>query len=184
MNSEKVARRGLARRQRASRVVLVLLAAGSANLLAGVAQASPLLDSRVNQQSIGETICRPGYADTVALPFEQAMAHKHRLLAQHGIDVDDGPSYALDQRVPVVLGGSPHAEANLDLLPWAGHAGERRKVRLTVQLKRCVCGGQISLATAQAVISGDWVHEYERFTRMACGANTASKLMTKSDDSH
>lgn len=186
MNAEMAERRRmtevLARRTRASRVALVLLAAGSVGPLASVAQAAQLLDSRVTQHSVGETICRPGYADAVALPFDQAMALKDRLLAQHGIDADDGPAYALDQRVPVVLGGSPDAEANLDVLPWSGHGGERRKVLLTVQLKRCVCAGQISLATAQAEISGDWAHEYERLTRMACGATTSSELTGMGDD--
>jgi hypothetical protein len=191
MNAEKAERRstarrmteGLDRRKRASRVALLLFVTGSVGPLASVAQASQLLDSRVTQHSVGETICRPGYADTVALPFEQAMALKHRLLAQRGIDADDGSSYALDQRVPIVLGGSPDAEANLDVLPWSGHGGERRKVLLTVQLKRCVCAGQISLATAQAVISGDWVHEYERLNRTACGATTSSELTRMGDDS-
>ena len=78
MNAEMAERRRiarrmtevLARRTRASRVALVLLAAGSVSPLASVAQAAQLLDSRVTQHSVGETICRPGYADAVALPFD------------------------------------------------------------------------------------------------------------------
>jgi hypothetical protein len=174
---------GLARRTHVRHVALLLAAAGSgAYHLAAVAQSAQLLDSRVTQQSVGETICRPGYADAVAPPFNEAMAQKDRLLAQRGIEADEGAAYALDRRVPIVLGGSPDAEANFDLLPWAGHAGERRKSLLTVRLKRCVCGGQMSLAEAQAAIAGDWVHEYARLTRMACGANAASDLTAAGDD--
>lgn len=115
-----------------------------------------MLDKRVTQQSVGETICRPGYTDTVAPPFDQLMAHKDRMLAARGIDADNGPAFALDRRVPIVLGGSPDAPSNLDLLPWAGPRGERRKARAAVMLKRCVCEGKLSLAEAQAAIIGNW----------------------------
>ncbi|PLZ02977.1 hypothetical protein CY652_08680 [Burkholderia sp. WAC0059] len=155
-------------------VLLALLMGGLHDGVAGAqvqAQDGSLFDSRVTQQSVADTICRPGYADTVSPPFDEIMAYKDRLLAARGIDASDGPSYALDRRVPIVLGGSPDAPDNFDLLPWAGHGGERRKALLTVRLKRCVCSGSISLADAQAAIMGDWVGEYARFTRLACAAD-------------
>jgi hypothetical protein len=132
------------------------------------AQDSGMLDDRVTQQSIGETICRPGYADAVAPPFHELMAHKDHLLAARGIDADDGVAFALDRRVPIVLGGSPDAPANLDLLPWAGQQGERRKARAAVMLKRCVCEGKLSLAQAQAAILGNWSVVYSGFAQTSC----------------
>lgn len=194
MNAGKAERRRIARRMaevptrraRARHIALLLLViAGGMPHLAAAAQDTQLpqlLDSRVTQQSVGETICRPGYADAVAPPFDESMALKDRLLSQRGIDADEGVDYALDRRVPIVLGGSPDAIANYDLLPWGGHGGERRKALLTVRLKRCVCAGQMSLADAQAAILGDWVSEYERLTRMACGASTSADLTAASDD--
>lgn len=191
MNTEKAERRRIACRMaedpgrpaRVRRIAILLLAlAGGVHHACAVAQDAQLLDTRVTQQSVAETICRPGYADTVAPPFDQAMALKDRLLAQRGIDSGDGADYALDRRVPIVLGGSPDSAANYDLLPWAGHAGERRKALLTVRLKRCVCSGQISLADAQAAIAGDWAHEYGHLTRMSCGAGASSDLTAASDD--
>lgn len=174
---------GLVRRWRAWCAVPLLIATGGAYPLCALAQEPQLLDGRVTQQSVADTICRPGYADTVSPPFDEAMALKDRLLAQRGIDPDDGADYALDRRVPVVLGGSPDAAANFDLLPWAGHSGERRKALLAVRLKRCVCAGAMSLAAAQSAIAGDWVHAYGRLTRMPCGAVTPSDLTAASDDS-
>ncbi|WP_322106311.1 hypothetical protein [Paraburkholderia sp. J41] len=163
------ARSGGAPRWRRLRVsLLAFAAAGAAH--AAVAQDAQLLDARVTQQSVAQTICRPGYADTVAPPFDETMALKDRLLAARGIDADDGVGYALDRHVPIVLGGAPDATANFDLLPWGGHGGERRKSLLTVRLKRCVCAGRMSLAEAQAAITGNWSHQYERLTRMECGA--------------
>ncbi|MEM5329529.1 hypothetical protein VSR34_23465 [Paraburkholderia sp. JHI2823] len=153
---------------RVLRLALVALATGGAAQIV-FAQDPGLLDARVTQESVAETICRQGYADTVAPPFDQTMAQKARMLAARGIDADDGVGYALDRRVPIVLGGSPDATANFDLLPWGGHAGARRRSLLTVRLKRCVCAGRMTLAQAQAAITGNWVREYDRLTRMDCG---------------
>ncbi|SMG57643.1 hypothetical protein [Paraburkholderia susongensis] len=135
---------------------------------AAAAQNSTMLDERVTQQSVGETICRPGYADTVAPPFDELMAHRDRMLAARGIDADDSAAFALDRRVPILLGGSPDSPANLDLLPWAGPQGERRKARAVVMLKHCVCEGKLSLAQAQAAIVGNWSAVYSGFGRTTC----------------
>lgn len=164
-------------------MLLLALAAGGAVCSApAMAQDAQLLDARVTQASLAETICRPGYADTVAPPFDEAMAQKDRLLAARGIDAGDCVAYALDRRVPILLGGSPDAVANFDLLPWGGHAGERRKSLLTVRLKRCVCAGRISLSQAQAAISGNWAHQYEQLTRMQCGTDVGDTTSASSDD--
>lgn len=162
--------------------LLALAVGGAARSAPALAQDAQLLDARVTQESVAETICRPGYADTVAPPFSQAMAQKDRLLAARGIDSDDGVAYALDRRVPILLGGSPDAAANFDLLPWGGHAGERRKSLLTVRLKRCVCAGRISLAQAQAAISGNWAPHYDQLTRLQCGTDLGDTTSASSDE--
>lgn len=196
MNAEKAAIRRIARRMaegivcrtgapqwraRVLRVLLLALAAGSA-AQAAFAQDPRLLDTRVTQESVTDTICRPGYADTVAPPFDETMALKDRMLAARGIDADEGVGYALDRHVPIVLGGSPDATANFDLIPWGGHAGERRKSLLTVRLKRCVCAGRMTLAEAQAAITGNWVHQYDRLTRMDCGGSADETTSASRDD--
>jgi hypothetical protein len=196
MNAEMAARSRIARRMAEGfacwsgaprsrahvlRVALLALAAGGA-AQAACAQDQQLLDTRVTQESVADTICRPGYADTVAPPFDDTMALKDRMLAARGIDADDGVRYALDRHVPIVLGGSPDATANFDLLPWGGHAGERRKSLLTVRLKRCVCAGRMTLAQAQAAITGNWAHQYESLTRMECGAQADETTSASSDD--
>jgi len=77
--------------------------------------------------------------------FEIQMHQKERLLKQRSIDASFASEYALDHRMPVLLGGSPNSLANLDLCRWEGRAGQRRKERLAVYLKRCVCTGDIML---------------------------------------
>lgn len=155
---------------RGTRLVLALGCAALLALWMGEARAqdAAMLDKRVTQQSLVATICRPGYAHTVAPPFDELMAHRDRMLAARGVDADEGAAYALDRRVPVVLGGSPDAPANLDLLPWAGQRGERRKARAAVMLKRCVCEGKLSLAEAQAAIVGNWSAAYSGFGQTSC----------------
>lgn len=163
-------------------VVVMLGAVAGLRADQAAAQNAAMLDGRVTQQSIAETICRPDYADAVSPPFEVMMEHKARLLAQRGIDPDEGADYAIDRRVPVLLGGSPDAPANLDLLPWAGARGERRKARFVVHLKHCVCTGKMSLSDAQATIAGNWSAAYAGFGRSACDASGVN-LATSSHDS-
>ena len=164
---------------RVARIGVVVLLGAVAGLRAGqsAAQNAAMLDERVTQQSVADTICRPDYADAVSPPFDVMMAHKERLLAERGISAGSGTNYALDRRVPVLLGGSPDAPANLDLLPWAGNQGERRKARLAVHLKRCVCEGKMSLSDARATIVGNWAAAYPGFGQDSCdisGVNVAT----------
>jgi hypothetical protein len=90
------------------------------------------------------------------------------LLKQRHIDPDRASEYALDHRMPVLLGGSPSSAANLDLRRWDGRAGESRKERLVVLLKRCVCIGEMPLAQAQDDISGDWVGRFPNLSSLSC----------------
>jgi len=150
-------------------MALVAVSAGLyLHAAASFAQDASMLDERVTQQNIAATICRPGYADTVSPPFDDMMEHKDRLLAEYGIDAEHGMRYALDRRVPIVLGGSPDAPDNLGLLPWGGHKGERRKELLTAKLKRCVCEGRMSLSEAQSAIAGNWSAHYAGFGSAPC----------------
>jgi hypothetical protein len=161
--------------------VLVVAAAGAVQRASATGHEKALLDKRVTQHSVADTICRTGYADAVSPSLDLTMEYKNRLLAARGIDPDKGAGYALDRRIPVVLGGSPDALDNFDLLPWAGHAGERRKELLATRLKRCVCAGRMSLADAQAAIFGNWTKQYARVARMSCDADALDTQAAGSD---
>ncbi|CAG9201833.1 conserved hypothetical protein [Paraburkholderia sabiae] len=180
-DARRVADRARAMRRRG--VALVIVCAGlSLHAASSFAQDASMLDDRVTQQNITATICRPGYADTVSPPFDDMMEHKDRLLAERGIDSEHGTRYALDRRVPIVLGGSPDAPDNLDLLPWGGHKGERRKELLTAKLKRCVCEGRMSLSEAQTAIAGNWSAHYAGFGSAPCDSDSAGGVASIGDD--
>jgi hypothetical protein len=144
---------------------LLALAAGGVPVHA---QKPDLLDPRVTQSTIVDTICRPGYADEVLPPFDTLQREKEQLLKQRRVDLANASQYALDHRMPILLGGSPTAAANLDIRRWDGRAGQRRKERLAVFLKRCVCTGDMPLAAAQAAMAGDWPSQFANLSSPSC----------------
>jgi hypothetical protein len=158
------------RRHSCGRVAAVwfLLALGGGSVPVH-AQKAELLDPHVTQSTIVDTICRPGYADDVLPPFDTLQRQKQQLLKQRRVDPADAADYALDHRMPILLGGSPNAAANLDIRRWDGVAGQRRKERLAVFLKRCVCTGDMPLAAAQAAMSGDWPSRFRNLSSPTCG---------------
>ncbi|EKS66967.1 MULTISPECIES: hypothetical protein [Caballeronia] len=160
---------GARRARRAARAALACCCA----MLACVpgtprAQRAEWLDARVTQATIVDTICIPGYVDRVLPSFEIQMRQKERLLKQRSIDPSFASEYALDHRMPVLLGGSPNSPANLDLRRWEGREGQRRKERLAVYLKRCVCTGDMTLKEAQTAMAGDWPNRYPNLSSMTC----------------
>lgn len=127
-----------------------------------------LLDARVTQQTLADTICRPGYVDQVSASLDRRMELRRQLLQAWQIPEQRAGEYALDHRIPIVLGGAPDTSANTGLLPWSGPEGERRKSRLAAMLRRCVCTNVMDLSTAQVLISGDWPARYDRVEHMTC----------------
>lgn len=126
------------------------------------------LDARVTQQTITSTICHRGYIAHVMPSIDEQIRLKGRLLEQRGIGPSSASTYALDFRMPVLLGGSPDAEENFEVIPWEGDRGERRKRRFTVFLRHCVCAGELPLSRAQAAISGDWSRQYRNLWALNC----------------
>lgn len=126
------------------------------------------LDARVSQETITSTICHRGHIANVMPSIDDQIRLKDRLLERRGIDLTSSSDYALDFRMPVLLGGSPDAQENLDVLPWEGDDGERRKRRFTVFLRHCVCAGDLPLKRAQKAISGDWSRQYPNLWALRC----------------
>lgn len=126
------------------------------------------LDPRVTQSTIARTICDRDYLAKVMPSVDERILRKSQLLAQRTITPELAPDYALDFRVPVLLGGSPDATENFGLIPWDGPDGERRKRRFAVFLNRCVCAGELPLTRAQAAVSGDWANRYSNLWVLKC----------------
>lgn len=137
--------------------------------MAALCQAQPMwTDPRVSQQTIKTTICHRGHLAEVMPSFDEQMRLKAELLEQRNIPAEAAIAYALDFRMPILLGGAPDTEQNIDLIPWGGENGERRKRRFTVFLRHCVCAGALPLTRAQKAISGDWPHQYPNLWTLTC----------------
>lgn len=132
------------------------------------ANATQLIDSRVTQSTLHQTICNPVYIEQVMPTFDALDRRKQELLKAQGIDFEEASDYAIEFRVPVLLGGVPNVSENVDLRRWDGTSGARRKRRLTVLLRRCVCSGELPLRRAQSAILADWSSKYTHLWGLSC----------------
>jgi hypothetical protein len=81
---------------------------------------------------------------------------KLKLLRERGLPASVAPDYELDHRVALALGGNPRSLTNLELQPWDGPDGAKRKDRLERRLQQLVCAGQLALDEAQRALYFDW----------------------------
>lgn len=123
------------------------------------------LNPDVTPQTIHRTICVKGYTDTVRPSTHYTNGIKFRLMRQAGILETEASDWALDHKVPLVLGGHPRALDNLQLLTAKENG---RKARVEVKLQCLVCSGQVSLAEAQAAMEGGWREAYRTYAMQKC----------------
>jgi hypothetical protein len=106
----------------------------------------------VTQETIGTTLCRPGWAEKVRPPTSYTTPLKREDMKRYGLtgSVED---YRYDHLLALSLGGSP---ANTDNL-WPQPVEESYvKDQHTRRLKTRVCAGEMTLAEAQAEILEAW----------------------------
>lgn len=115
----------------------------------------------VTQASIGATICRSGYTESVRPSESITEPEKEASLRSYG---DLGPLhvYEYDHLVPLELGGAPNDPRNL--WPEPG-ASPNPKDELEDRLREMVCSGELRLVAAQREIAGNWVSVYRRLYR-------------------
>jgi hypothetical protein len=105
-------------------------------------------------------LCAPGYAAR-ARAHRKHKVKRRRVFARYGLR-PRRHGYAIDRLIPLGLGGSS-AIRNL----WPQHTyepwGVRTKNRLELTLRRLVCSGQLSLASARHQIAANWIKAYKRY---------------------
>ena len=138
---------------------------GVALLLFAPALVEPALNPEVTQETILETICSPGYTNTVRPTFWASQKLKRDMLEARGETWEQAPLYQLDHIIPLCLGGSPDDESNLQLQPWDE---AKRKDRIEAVLLCHVCAGDVSLAEAQREIATDWKEAYRKYATQIC----------------
>ncbi|SCW93597.1 hypothetical protein SAMN02927924_04362 [Sphingobium faniae] len=118
-------------------------------------------DPAITQDNIAATICDPKFISARTPPPSWTAAMTRRMAAV--LYPDQNPdNLALDQLVPIALGGAPQDQRNLWLQSWAGEANSEKKNGLETLLNRMVCSGQLKLAAAQQAVATDWIDAYRR----------------------
>lgn len=108
------------------------------------------INPAVTQATIGQTICVSGWTKTVRPPTSVTGPMKKASAASY--DLPPGAS-EYDHLVALSLGGAPSDPRNLWVEPGSI---PNRKDAVEGLLKREVCAGRMTLATAQAGIASDW----------------------------
>ena len=126
---------------------------------------SDALNPDVRQETIGQTICVPGYSASVRPSTTYTNGVKAKLLRERDLPQAAAPQYELDHRVPLALGGHPRNLRNLELQPWDGEDSAKQKDRLERRLQVLVCKEQLLLGDAQRVIFNDWRNAYQTFVK-------------------
>jgi hypothetical protein len=121
------------------------------------------LNPDVRQETIQQTICVPGYTASVRPSTTYTNGVKVKLLRETGRPPAAASDFELDHRVPLALGGHPRSLKNLELQPWEGEDGAKKKDRLERRLQRLVCAGSEPLAHAQRAIYEDWKDAYRKY---------------------
>jgi hypothetical protein len=119
------------------------------------------LNPQVTQETIGRTICVPGWTSTVRPPTSFTDRLKREQMQARGLE---GPPSAWeeDHRMPLALGGAPTEVWNLSP---EQPAGPNPKDRDEDSLHRLVCGRELTLAAARAQLASKWLGPYPEYRR-------------------
>jgi len=148
------------RRPLAIAAALLLLAAPAA------ADDAAVLDPRVTQETLAETVCVHGYTRSVRPGWRWARAMKDRALAAVGLGPEARGAYQLDHRMPLVLGGAARDPANLTLQE---SSEARIKDGMERRLGCLVCKGELLLEEARLILTGgDWRQGWSEWKRVRC----------------
>ena len=122
-------------------------------------------DGRVNQGTIGQTICRRGWTRSVRPPEAYTEGMKRGDILAHGYPDRSLQNYQLDHLIPLELGGDPTDPGNLWAEPLhpADGWGAGLKDELEHKLNYLVCTGRLPLTAAQHDIATDWESAYNRY---------------------
>jgi Protein of unknown function (DUF3761) len=132
------------------------------------------INTAVTQASIGRTICVSGWTSTVRPSSSVTTSLKVAQLASGYTYKGDTATadYEEDHLISLELGGAPSAEANLWPEPYNSPEGARVKDVVENKLHTLVCGGAITLATAQRAIATNWWVAYQRYVGAVPAAST------------
>lgn len=136
-----------------------------------------VLNPGVTQETIGQTICVPGWTKTIRPRGSYTTGIKLDYCAKKKCAIED---FELDHAISLVLGGAPADPDNL----WMQKYPEARyKDRVENHLHRQVCNGEITLKEAQKKVL-NWYPVHQSFQGFggAVGLSDISDLIDLDDN--
>ncbi|MEU9045024.1 MULTISPECIES: hypothetical protein [unclassified Kitasatospora] len=115
----------------------------------------------VNQDSLKDTICKPGgYTSTIRPPANLTGKEKAENAKSYGYTGPMGDA-EYDHLISLQLGGDPNDARNLWIQPPSpghipGKGPNNPKDSVETHLHTAICKGQVTLAAAQQAIATDW----------------------------
>ncbi|WP_433184359.1 hypothetical protein [Actinoallomurus sp. CA-150999] len=112
----------------------------------------------VTQSTINSTICVSGWTSTVRPPTSYTNPLKVKQIAEYGYSDTSTADYEEDHLIPLELGGAPKDPKNLWPEPRYDAGGSTAGDKDTVEnaLKKKVCAGSMTLASARHIMATDW----------------------------
>lgn len=120
----------------------------------------------VTQQTLEETICRPGgYTRSIRPPESYTEKLKREQIGEYGYTDQRIWHYEEDHLISLEVGGSPDSPLNLWPEPHyvQGGWGSYAKDKLENKLHDMICSGQIPLRQAQKEEATDWIAAYKKY---------------------
>lgn len=114
------------------------------------------LNPQVTQTSITQTICKPGWAQSIRPPSGYTTNLKHRQKPLYGENAMLDAQLEEDHLIPLSVGGAPTDPTNLFPQPWPD---AKRKDVDENTAHRDVCAGRVTLKQAQDQLLAEWSHQ-------------------------
>ncbi|WP_020658676.1 hypothetical protein [Amycolatopsis benzoatilytica] len=112
----------------------------------------------VTQDTIGSTICTPGWTKTIRPPVTYTNQLKQQGIADYGYSDTNMSDYEEDHFLPLELGGAPRDPKNLWPEPHSGNQNSYSKDSVENAVKKAVCAGNATLADAQHAMLTNWTN--------------------------
>ena len=112
-----------------------------------------VVDPKVTQDNLFQTICKKGYTQTVRPPASYTNKLKVQQIIDYGYAEKNLKDYEEDHLISLELGGSPTDPKNLWPEP---QASPNPKDKIENLCNQKVCDRQISLSEAQMEIATNW----------------------------
>lgn len=124
-----------------------------------------MVNSNVTQATIGQTICKSGWATTIRPAENVTEPEKFTSMKQYGDSTTKGQvsKYEYDHLVPLEVGGDPNSVQNLwpelhSVILNNYQYGSYTKDKVENALNSLVCKGAMPLAQAQQVFITNWTN--------------------------